>query len=88
MYRLDLSDVMARAAQDAGVLLAIDSDAHSTAQLEHIPYGVMQARRGWIEARAVVNTWPWAKLSRWLRDRREVAVGKHAVAAASVSRAS
>ncbi len=88
MYRLDLSDVMARAAQDAGVLLAIDSDAHRTAQLEHIRYGVMQARRGWIEARAVVNTWPWPKLSRWLRERRDAAVGKHAVAAASVSRAS
>jgi hypothetical protein len=54
----------------------------------HLIYGVMQARRGWIEAKAAVNTWPWAKLSRWLRDRREVTVGKHAVAAASVSRAS
>jgi DNA polymerase (family 10) len=83
MYRLDLSDVMAGAAQNAGVLLAIDSDAHSTAQLEHIRYGVMQARRGWIESRTVVNTWPWAKLSRWLRERGDVAVGAHAMGAAS-----
>jgi len=70
MYRLDLNDSMARAAQDAGVLLAIGSDAHSTAQLDQIRYGVFQARRGWIEARSVINTWPWAKLSRWLDHRR------------------
>jgi DNA polymerase (family 10) len=69
MYRLDLNDSMARAAQEAGALLAIDSDAHSTAQLDQIRYGVFQARRGWIEARSVVNTWPWAKLSRWLAQR-------------------
>jgi len=70
IYRLDLNDVMARAAQDAGALLAIGSDAHSTAQLEQIRYGVFQARRGWIEARSVVNTWTWAKLSGWLQSRR------------------
>ncbi len=70
MYRLDLNDSMARAAQEAGVLLAIGSDAHSTAQLDQIRYGVFQARRGWIEARSVINTWSWAKLSRWLGHRR------------------
>jgi DNA polymerase (family 10) len=70
MYRLDLNDSMARAAQAAGVLLAIGSDAHSTAQLDQIRYGVFQARRGWVEARSVINAWPWAKLSRWLDHRR------------------
>jgi DNA polymerase (family 10) len=69
--RLDLSDTLARAAHEAGALLAIDSDAHSMAQLEHIRYAVFQARRGWVEARSVVNTWPWAKFSRWLRKRRQ-----------------
>jgi DNA polymerase (family X) len=68
--RLDLNDLMARAASEAGALLAIDSDAHSAAQLEQTRYGILQARRGWVEARSVVNTWPWAKFSRWLRRRR------------------
>jgi DNA polymerase (family X) len=68
--RLDLNDVMARAASEAGALLAIDSDAHSAAQLKQTRYGILQARRGWVEARSVVNTWPWAKFSRWLRRRR------------------
>ncbi|HEY8461823.1 MAG TPA: DNA polymerase/3'-5' exonuclease PolX, partial [Blastocatellia bacterium] len=53
--RLDLSDVMARAACEAGALLAIDSDAHSAAQLEQTRYGILQARRGWVETRSVVN---------------------------------
>jgi DNA polymerase (family 10) len=64
--RLDLTDTMARAAIEAGAVLAINSDAHSAAQLELIRFGVYQARRGWVEARSVVNTWTWAKLSRWL----------------------
>jgi DNA polymerase (family 10) len=66
MYRLDLNDTQAKAAQEAGALLAIGSDAHSTAQMDQIRYGVYQARRGWIEARSVVNTWPYARLHRWL----------------------
>lgn len=73
MYRLDLNDVMAKAAQEAGALVAIGSDAHSAAQLEWIRYGVFQARRGWIEARSVVNTWTWTKLSRWLKQRAAAA---------------
>lgn len=68
--RLDLSDQMARTAQEAGVRLAIDSDAHSTTQLANVRYGVFQARRGWITAASVVNTWPWARFSQWLKERR------------------
>ncbi|MCI0663118.1 MAG: hypothetical protein L0220_18790 [Acidobacteria bacterium] len=54
-----------------GALLAINTNAHSVAQLELMRYGVSQARRGWIEARSVVNSWPWAKLNRWLGQRRK-----------------
>jgi DNA polymerase (family 10) len=68
--RLDLTDTMARAAQEAGALLAINTDAHSVGQLELMRYGVSQARRGGVEARSVVNSWTWAKLSRWLVHRR------------------
>ncbi len=79
MYRLDLNDSMARAAYEAGVLLAIGSDAHSIAQLDQIRYGVFQARRGWVEARSVINTWAWTKLNRWL-DRRNSSLKKAAKA--------
>jgi DNA polymerase (family 10) len=69
-FRLDLNDTMARSATAAGALIAINSDAHSTGQLSQVRYGVFQARRGWVEASSVVNTWSWAKLSRWLREKR------------------
>lgn len=69
-FRLDLTDTMARAAVEAGALLAINSDAHSASQLELIRFGVYQARRGWVEPRSVVNTWSWKRLSCWLVKRR------------------
>jgi DNA polymerase (family 10) len=68
-YRLDLTDTLARAAKEAGALFAINSDAHGASQLQDIRYGVFQARRGWIEAASVINTWTWTKLSRWLQKR-------------------
>jgi len=69
-FRLDLNDTMARAAVEAGAVLAINSDAHSASQLELIRFGVFQARRGWVEASRVINAWPRAKLDRWLTARR------------------
>lgn len=65
--RLDLNDAMARTAQAAGALLAIGSDAHTTAQMAYVRYGVLTARRGWVQAGSVVNTWPLARLKRWLK---------------------
>jgi len=69
-WRLDLDDNLARVAQAARVPLAITSDAHSAAQMTFIRFGVLQARRGWVQAKLVVNTWPWEKLHRWLNARR------------------
>lgn len=71
--RLDLNDSMARAARAAGAWLAIGSDAHSTAQYDNMRFGVIQARRGWVEADAVVNTWPWSRVEQWLAMRRQAA---------------
>jgi DNA polymerase (family 10) len=54
--RLDLDDVWAKRAMEEGVPIVIDSDAHSTGQLDNLDYGVMVARRGWLEAQDVANT--------------------------------
>jgi DNA polymerase (family 10) len=64
--RLDLDDVHARAAKDAGVLMAISSDAHSTVGLANIRSGVDQARRGWLEPNDVLNTRSWPELKTFL----------------------
>jgi DNA polymerase (family 10) len=68
--RRDLSDVNARAAARAGVLLLIDSDAHRTATLANMRWGVATARRAWLSAQKVANTRPWRELEQ-LRGRPE-----------------
>ena len=60
--RLDLDGEHVRAAIEAGVLLSLGTDAHSTEGLGVMPLGVAMARRGWAEGRRVVNTRPPAEL--------------------------
>jgi DNA polymerase (family 10) len=67
--RLDLSADRARAAVGAGCILAIDSDAHRTSELDFLRWGVDQARRGWVEPRHVVNTRPLDDLLAWVADK-------------------
>ena len=54
--RLDLKDGHIRKAVEAGVKLAIDSDAHSVNHIRFLEFGVAQARRGWAEKKDVINT--------------------------------
>ncbi len=68
--RLDLRDVHARMANEAGVLLTIDSDAHHPDSLALVRYGVGVARRAWVEPQQVVNTWTLDELLAWLAERR------------------
>jgi DNA polymerase (family 10) len=60
--RLDLDDVAVQGALSHGVRLAISTDAHATAELRFMRWGVDQARRGWATAQSVVNTRPLAEL--------------------------
>lgn len=64
--RLDLSAERVRRAIEAGCLVAIDSDAHRTSELDFLRWGVDQARRGWAEARHVVNARPLEELLAWV----------------------
>lgn len=60
--RLDLTDIYCQRAKKEGVLVVISTDAHSPAQLNNMAYGLATARRGWLEAKNVVNTLPLARL--------------------------
>lgn len=64
--RLDLPDRHARLAREAGVKLVINTDAHSVRELELLPYGVGQARRGWVEPQDVINAMDLPELLDWL----------------------
>ncbi len=54
--RLDLTDVHCKMAKEMGVKVVISTDAHSTADLGLMRFGLYQARRGWLEAKDVINT--------------------------------
>jgi len=64
--RLDLLDSHCQMAKEEGVLVSINSDAHSSFDFSNLKYGVGQARRGWLEKDDVLNTRPLAALRRLL----------------------
>jgi DNA polymerase (family 10) len=66
--RLDLTDIGCQMAKEAGVLVAINTDAHSVAEFGQLRYGVGQARRGWLEKRDVLNTRPLRDLQKLLKQ--------------------
>src|SRR6476661_7535134 len=67
--RLDLSDVHARAAREAGVKVVVDSDGHEVGALDFVELGVGQARRAWLTKDDVLNTRTWKQIEK-LRKRQ------------------
>ena len=67
--RLDLTDVHARAAREAGLRLVIDSDGHEIGALDYVELGVGQARRAWLTKDDVLNTRPWAQIQKLKKKR-------------------
>jgi DNA polymerase (family 10) len=65
--RLDLDDAHARRAVEVGVKLTIGSDAHNAGAVGALDYGIATARRGWVRAAEVVNTWPLEKVLAWAK---------------------
>jgi DNA polymerase (family X) len=64
--RLDLLDIYCQMAKQEGVLVSINSDAHSTFEFGMLRFGVGQARRGWLEKKDVLNTRSMKELKAWL----------------------
>jgi DNA polymerase (family 10) len=65
--RLDLSDEHALLVKQAGVKIAINTDAHSIRELDFISAGINQARRGWLTREDVLNTLPLSRLRKALQ---------------------
>ncbi len=68
-YRLDLDDMHARRAKELGVLISINTDAHSEADYDMLHYGVAVAKRAGLTKDDVINTWSADKLVKWLKKR-------------------
>jgi DNA polymerase (family 10) len=69
--RLDLKDTHLRMAKERGVKIVISTDSHSTGNLKFMKYGVITARRGWIEKNEVINTLPTEEFLGALRAKPE-----------------
>jgi DNA polymerase (family 10) len=67
--RLDLRDVHARAAKEAGLKLVVNSDGHQISAQNYVEFGIGQARRGWLTKDDVVNTRAWKQLEKIRRKR-------------------
>jgi DNA polymerase (family 10) len=74
-HRLDLSAERARRAVAMGCLLTIDSDAHRVEELDDVRWGIVQARRGWVEPSSVLNTRPRDQLLAWVGGKAGLAEG-------------
>jgi len=68
--RLDLNDVNCRLAKDQGVLISINTDSHTTDQLNLMKYGIFTARRGWLEKKNILNALTLDKLLKILFAKR------------------
>jgi histidinol phosphatase-like PHP family hydrolase/DNA polymerase/3'-5' exonuclease PolX len=67
--RLDLSEHHCRMAKEMNLKVAISTDAHSVSNLNFMHFGIGQARRGWLEAKDVLNTRTWKQLKQLLNRR-------------------
>lgn len=68
--RLDLSDENAKLAKEAGILIAINTDAHAIGELDQMQWGINQARRAWLTPADVLNTRTAKELLKLLHRRR------------------
>jgi DNA polymerase (family 10) len=76
--RLDLKDVYLRMCKERGVKVVISTDSHSTGNLHYIKYGVLTARRGWLNKADVLNTLPSEQFLAALRPKPGAAKAKPA----------
>lgn len=65
--RLDLDGDYAQLAKSYGCKFSIGTDSHSTVQLTNIRFGVFMARRGWLEKKDIINTYPYKKILKFLK---------------------
>lgn len=69
--RLDLDWRDVRKAAAAGVLIAIDPDAHTVQELDYVAWGVSMARKAGLELRQILNCWPLTEVERYLVERKQ-----------------
>ena len=69
-YRLDMDYHWIPYAQEKGIWIPVNPDAHSTAGIDDIYFGVTAARKGGLRRRHVLNALPLSEFEKWLKDRK------------------
>ncbi|HEX2203235.1 MAG TPA: DNA polymerase/3'-5' exonuclease PolX [Longimicrobium sp.] len=69
--RLDVDWKAARYAAERGVLVPVNPDAHSAGALDNVAWGVRVARKGWLSARQVLNTWELEEVEEHFAKRKQ-----------------
>src|SRR5690625_3519026 len=69
-HRFDLAPKWLKMAEENGVTIAINTDAHQTKTFNHMEYGVKIARKAWLKKQTVLNTWDLEQLKEFLADRK------------------
>lgn len=64
--RLDLQDIYCRGAKEAGVKFSVSTDTHQISELDFMRYGLLVARRGWLEKGDIINTMTAKSLSKYM----------------------
>lgn len=59
--RADLSDLHLRRAKELGCRITVNTDAHSTDELDQMRFGITQLRRAWLSPADLINTIPTAE---------------------------
>lgn len=68
--RLDLPDNLIREAKSNGCKFIINTDSHSLEHMDNMRFGVAMARRGWLEAKDVINSWDLKSMLRWFNIKK------------------
>ena len=68
-HRLDLETEYLKLAQEKGVLIAINTDAHHIDQLRYMDVGVKYAQKAWLKKDNIVNTWTFDKFKQYLKNK-------------------
>jgi DNA polymerase (family 10) len=66
--RLDLPDTLVKQAKEMGVKFVIDTDTHDVIHMNNMLYGVSVARRGWCTKEDILNTLPFEKFYKWIKQ--------------------
>ncbi|MGJ3240916.1 MAG: DNA polymerase/3'-5' exonuclease PolX [Anaerolineae bacterium] len=67
--RLDLDALYLKLASERGVLISLNTDAHTDWMMDLRDYGIYNARRGWLTAEQIINTWDYERFREWLDQR-------------------